>query len=1231
MALVVLLVLLGSGSFWALAASHPAGPAAPSGASGATAALVPPATHGDLVVTAGETYWIRPTATSHTYYQGGNITVEAGGTLNVVNVSLTFVEFVADTGTAQSRLSHVLHFTDAGAVHFWNSTLTTDVHLLNAYAKLWFSVTGTLDTWNTTFAYPGWLFVTGASAIAVFNDSIVRGNPDVMNVSEPGDIQGDTEYAPTLDASGGAQVDLFGSQYRQIYADNFDVNGFPTTAPLGTIARFQLPGTGSYVVSDLTTPTDSANLTRDYAYPNGISGATVSAIYSNKVNISTTASVAVEMNGKSYSFGNITFGGPVAGALALANSTAPFVTALNAAGLLEYLNWTGAFGAGPLEFSIHFANISGTAINVSEAWITLYPDLSFNIGASGAGTTLNAVNTAFGVTWNTPPASEFQIIAPYPWFSNKLTLTSGATAFLANITAVSSIPGVFSSSAVLTDAASKAYFYRWAAFNITGRGGHLPIPGARATAFYAYNQNQSNNATANALNQLSTSSPPIWSYVQYWDGQHGLPAYGETGRSGKAFLLLAVGNLTGATLPDGIFLGGYHIGVTAPIAAANNQWFNWSLQPYPSGVANGTSNYGGPDHGPTVTFDGYFSSLTAGTIGLSQNGTALVANTVWPARTLGIDVPLTNTGTAEIFNLTGTLYYGPVANGVVIATIPLENLSLQPGGVTWANFSWYVTSHITGISGVPNQLFSLNISYNAGNATLGGGYIPETATVSIAPYFGDLAVASVTVEANGTPLVGDTVRIGQSLDVHVVLNYSGTVTLTNFGTAFYYAPLNLTAKPVTSLNVTSLLHNPGQQTSYWLNWTVNDTVVGLEGKTFLHNFTVAVVWFYGVDNLGIINLVLNNTARLVPISVAPSQVKIVSWLNPPPSTLNLNDQYVTRGVLRYNGSQEALLKLVAYPTSGTGVPVTIGTGASFSGNYSFFWVGLQNILSPGTSYSLELTATYNGVVAYYNLTGPFSVPSSSSAPGFFFQTFLGLPLWMWLAIVAAIAVAIVAVLLVSRRQAAGKLVECGECGNLIPEDATVCPKCGAEFESDLIRCSRCASTIPANSQFCPECAAQLLGKPGEGEADPERQGYSDFTERYRTEAKKELGENYNEGSFWDWWKRQPTYTSFSQWKLQQGQGASRAGMSAPPLGTATAEPAAPARAPGAGQPPKSGGGAAAAAMPAAAAAAPPRTAPGAPPAAPPAPAPGALKPCPNCGKEIPPEYLVCPFCGSVTQ
>jgi RNA polymerase subunit RPABC4/transcription elongation factor Spt4 len=226
-------------------------------------------------------------------------------------------------------------------------------------------------------------------------------------------------------------------------------------------------------------------------------------------------------------------------------------------------------------------------------------------------------------------------------------------------------------------------------------------------------------------------------------------------------------------------------------------------------------------------------------------------------------------------------------------------------------------------------------------------------------------------------------------------------------------------------------------------------------------------------------------------------------------------------------------------------------------------------------------------------------------------------------------------LVVIPRQARGKLVECGECGELIPADALVCPKCGAEFESDLVRCSRCSATIPANSEYCPECSAQLLGKPGAEASDPERQAYADFVERFRGDAKRELGDNYSESAFWDWWKRQPTYVPYSQWRMQQGQGASRAGMTAPPAAAAEAPMATPPP-----QPPKGGAGGT---MAASGALAPAATAPSAPPmartaapapaapAAAAAPAGSGLKPCPNCGKEVPPEYLVCPFCGAVTQ
>ncbi|MGI0133310.1 MAG: zinc ribbon domain-containing protein, partial [Thermoplasmata archaeon] len=268
------------------------------------------------------------------------------------------------------------------------------------------------------------------------------------------------------------------------------------------------------------------------------------------------------------------------------------------------------------------------------------------------------------------------------------------------------------------------------------------------------------------------------------------------------------------------------------------------------------------------------------------------------------------------------------------------------------------------------------------------------------------------------------------------------------------------------------------------------------------------------------------------------------------------------------------------------------------------------------------------------------------------QTFLGLEILYWIIIAIAIVAAILGIVLVSRRQARGKLVECGECGNLIPENATICPKCGAEFESNLVRCSRCGSTIPSNSKVCPECAAQLLGGAEEATKDPERQGYADFIERYRAEAKKELGDNYSEGAFWDWWKRQPTYLSFTQWRLQQGQG-TRAGMTAPV--ESTAEPPRSGAPPsGGGMPPRQGGGGGGAsaapgstprgAPPPVARPPPPRPAaasPAAPSAAPasnatppyvePAPGAAATKPCSNCGREIPPEYLVCPFCSAVTR
>jgi RNA polymerase subunit RPABC4/transcription elongation factor Spt4 len=951
--LAVMFLLLASGFLAASGAANPAAATASPAASPTPAATPDLATHGDLVVSSGENYTIAPTAGSPYYYQGGNITVESGGTLYITNVTLEFVEFIGDSGTPIQRLAHIYSFNDEGTVNVIGSNVTTDMGVINAYAKLLVDVSGTMTVRDSHLLFPGWINVDGASAALTLNDSSLSGNPSVPGLVQPPVLTGDTEYAATLSATGGAQVNLFDSYVNETYADDWVVNGVPGPTPL---YADNIVDTGAGVnVTDLQMANDSASLAQDWLYyPVAVPSGEVLFFY-NSTTANTSVNVGVWYGGTEYSLGTVTLvNGTTAGVISIPFSSA-LLAAINAGGMLEFLNRTGAFDT-VSQISIALSGATIPLGELSTGLILLNPALQYNLVASGAGTTVSSIDTAIDLTFFPTPIGPLSGVSPYPWLSNKLMFEDGAVGYLANLTVPTVIPGVFSASAVLADSTSTVNLYRWGEFKLTAVGEALD--NATTVAYYAYNDNQDANATANALNDISTTSSAMWGYLQYWDHLHGAAHYGDSNAAGEASILLASTQITGATLPTGQFLGGYHLGFTPPSSTLTT-WVSFGVSPYPVGVALGSAGYGQPDR----------------------------------------------------------------------------------------------------------------------------------------------------------------------------------------------------------TNVT--------------------------------------------------------------VALPPAAVHILS-ITTPASPLNLGNIYQSTGVLTINGPPYATLTITATPVGG-GASKTVASGQFGNGTFDLFWGSLKGLLSAGTSYKLVATADYRGATDTVQM-GTVSVPSSPSTLGFLGQKFLGLPFWLWLVIAAVIAAAIVVVLLVFRRQAAGKLVECGECGELIPEDATVCPKCGAQFETDLVRCSRCSSTIPANSQFCPECSAQLLGKPGEGAADPERQAYADFTERFRAEAKKELGDNYTESAFWDWWKRQPSYVPFSQWKAQQTQGAPRVGMSQPPAAGETPAPPPPGAT--TGMPPKGGAGGAMTPPPAAPAPPPPPPAAGA--AAPAAGASG-LKPCPNCGKEIPPEYLVCPFCGAVTQ
>ena len=1074
--LVLALVVVGSVGSGFVASGSPA--VAPT--AGAAAAVVgsgPALTHGDLVVGPNQTVTIQPTLGGHTYFQGGNITVEAGGTLNIRNVTLSFAEFVSNTGTAQSRLAHIDRFDDAGTVNLENATITTDVAALNAYAKLTVNITGTFTAWASTLAFPGWVTVYGSGAVLTLNQSEVTANPAVRGLLEPSAILGDTEYAPAISDLAGGVVNLFGSTVTDTYANNLLLNGLPSTAPLAQ-ANVAVPGSANA----LSTPNDSANLTRDWLYPAGPATGEVQVWYNDSnATLATSAQVNVTYQGHFFPLGPVVFKNATSGGYAAVNFTPALTQAIDAAGMLSYLNSTGSFGA-PRAIGVAFQNATGPAVTASTVALILIPAPSYNLVVSGSGSTLNAVDSTLNLTWNAPPATPWSTVAPVPWASNHLVLTDGASANLANVSIPSPIPGVFSTSAIDPDASSHVTLYRWASFRLTGRGGTVPIYGAQVAAYYAYATDQANNATANAANDLATAVPSIWSYVQYVDREAGLPAYGTSGSAGMTSLLLASSTLNGSSLPDGNFLGTYHIGIVLPIPTNNSRWFNWSVSPYPLGVALGTAGYGAPDQGPNQAFPQYYAAAAVESAPVVTVGGAPAPNGVRIGQEISINTTITSTGPAPITSLAAELLWN--------------------------------------------------------------------ATTPVATYV-----------SNDVPLAAE-------------------------GTTF----------------------------SFPMAWTVVDNITGLHGAAFTQPFTVALVW-----NPGNATGIAGAVNASVPVVIRPSEVSIVAT-SALPSRLNAQTTYEATFSLAYNGSRAAIVYLWATPASG-GSRIDVGAESSTAGSFTLAWGASQ--LVAGTAYTFQFEATYNGVDAYYNFSGTYAVPATSSHGNFLTETFLHLPIWIWLVIAIAIVAAVGVVLWLLRRGAAGKVVECGECGNLIPEDATVCPKCGAEFESELVRCSRCSSTIPAKAAICPECAAVLLGGAGEAGEAAERQGYQDFTEKYRAEAKRELGDNFNEGSFWDWWKRQPTYVPYNQWKLQQGQGTIRAGMSEPP---AAAEPPTPSPAPAA--PAGSGGSSPTGAAPER----PTPSADAAPGATPPAAAPTAgFRACPSCGKEIPADYLICPFCSAVVQ
>jgi len=168
-----------------------------------------------------------------------------------------------------------------------------------------------------------------------------------------------------------------------------------------------------------------------------------------------------------------------------------------------------------------------------------------------------------------------------------------------------------------------------------------------------------------------------------------------------------------------------------------------------------------------------------------------------------------------------------------------------------------------------------------------------------------------------------------------------------------------------------------------------------------------------------------------------------------------------------------------------------------------------------------------------------------------------IPTWVYLLIVIVVIVVIVIFSLYLYRVGLGRMVECGNCGALIPEASKHCPKCGVEFEADTAKCSECGAWIPSKAESCPECGAKFMTEPveqgqGTGYIEAMRKQYDEYIDGFRTQAKMALGSKYSEEKFQEWLQTEPEYLPFEEWLRKEEMSKKTGVFPCPTCGTLNA-------------------------------------------------------------------------------
>jgi subtilase family serine protease/ribosomal protein L40E len=490
-----------------------------------------------------------------------------------------------------------------------------------------------------------------------------------------------------------------------------------------------------------------------------------------------------------------------------------------------------------------------------------------------------------------------------------------------------------------------------------------------------------------------------------------------------------------------------------------------------------------------------------------------------------ISAVVTNAGESAAGGFTVVFHLGSI-DGEVIRTVDVE--SLASGASVTVTTSWY--SFLD--PGLPNEDWAIYVDVNPARTVVEteSGYANNIAhqTIRVYEVRPDLMFpGNVNVTRDGSAVTA--AAVGETIVIKTTVSNAGTTIASGAIIEFYAVDAYNNVIEIGSVTKTI---GPGVSIEVSCSWVV-DAAMALG------------------DSLLVVNA--NPTGTIIESNASNDQVSVAFTVEAPNLKITFKED-MSRKTL--NPGTTALVigtvinKNSTLPAANTEVTLffmkdNAVVGQSFNGTTDKngqFMIGIYVPPTADGQYELHATTEVGDKIGQTTSSVQIKAVDES-----------GVPWWIYLLILAIVSAVIIGFSAYLYKYGLGKMVECGECGALIPESSKHCPKCGVEFEAGTAKCSDCGAWIPSNSTACPECGAKFLTEAIIEEEDAYvkkmREQYESYVDIFREEAKKDLGKKYSDAKFPDWWKKQPSYISFENWVTQEENKRKAGGQACPVCGT----------------------------------------------------------------------------------